>query len=301
MNNNELWNNILISVKNSYSDAIIISNSIADSEKITPLCASAMRITIEGLVKLFYLKFYRKTFDSSFKLGKSIKNDDFRRYFKVSEYADIDLIRFVGNEQMHFMFGENISVKRITRIFNSAVKALQEKLDINIMETCSECEKNYVPIEQNLCDTDKNINTSINKDNKGIVTPYSLKAGDRIDVSKNYELLNMLLGKQLKGYMSSIYKLQDDDKFIWMIKLDGIKRQGWKNSWFPDKIVEEYLDGPPFPSNISIGYNIKKRIVFEKYGDGRTQYFIFRGVYQMEKDSTLTYRVLRIVSEEISF
>ena len=64
-----------------------------------------MRTTIEGLVKLFYLRFYRRTYDNSFKLSKSIKNDDFSKHFTGAEYADIDSIRFVVNEQVHYMFG----------------------------------------------------------------------------------------------------------------------------------------------------------------------------------------------------
>ncbi len=129
MNNNELWDNLLISVKKSYSDAI----KIAYSDSITPTCASAMRATIEGLVKLFYLQFYRRTYNASFKLSKSIKNDDFRKHFTGAEYADIDSIRFVGNEQVHFMFGENIKDDDIIKTFDRAVSVLQEKLKINVI------------------------------------------------------------------------------------------------------------------------------------------------------------------------
>lgn len=126
---NELWDTLLVSVKKSYDDAI----KIANSDGITPICASAMRTTVEGLVKLFYLKFYRKAYDTSFKLSKSIKNEDFRKHFTGAEYADIDSIRFVGNEQVHFMFSENIKDDDVTETFFRAVNTLQEKLKINII------------------------------------------------------------------------------------------------------------------------------------------------------------------------
>lgn len=126
---NELWNNILISVKKSYQDAI----NIADADGVTQTCAGSMRTTIEGLVRLFYLKYYRRTFDRTFKLNKSIKNDDFRRHFTGAEYSDIDSIRFVGNNELHFMFGEKISDEEILKTFNRAVETLQKKLKIEII------------------------------------------------------------------------------------------------------------------------------------------------------------------------
>lgn len=42
MNNNELWDFLLASVKKSYNDAIKIVND----DGITPTCASAMRTTL---------------------------------------------------------------------------------------------------------------------------------------------------------------------------------------------------------------------------------------------------------------
>ncbi len=128
MNMNELWDNILIPVKRSYQDAI----KIADVDGVTQTCAGSMRTTIEGLVRLFYLKYYRKAFDRTFKLSKSIKNDDFRRHFTGAEYSDIDSIRFVGNDQVHFMFGEKISDEDIVKTFKRAVQTLQNKLKVDI-------------------------------------------------------------------------------------------------------------------------------------------------------------------------
>ncbi len=128
MNMNELWNNILISVRKSYQDAL----KIANTDGITQTCAGSMRTTIEGLVRLFYLKYYRRTFDRTFKLSKSIRNDDFRRYFTGAEYSDIDSIRFVGNDQVHFMFDEKICDEDIVKTFKRAVQTLQNKLKVDI-------------------------------------------------------------------------------------------------------------------------------------------------------------------------
>ena len=128
MNLNDSWESLLSGVKKSYQDAI----KIADDEGITPTCAGSMRITIEGLVKLFYLKQYRRVFDRNFKLKNSITNNDFRRHFTGAEYSDIDSIRFVGNDQVHFMFGEKLSDEEIVKTFKRAVHTLQKKLKIDI-------------------------------------------------------------------------------------------------------------------------------------------------------------------------
>ena len=143
MNMNELWNDILISVKKSYQDAI----TIADADGVTQTCAGSMRTTIEGLVRLFYLKYYRREFNRTFRLGKSINNEEFRRYFTGAEYSDIDSIRFVGNDQVHFMFDEKISDEDIVKTFKRAVQALQNKLKVDITPEISakenEKERNF--------------------------------------------------------------------------------------------------------------------------------------------------------------
>ena len=62
-------------------------------------------------------------------------------------------------------------------------------------------------------------------------------------------------------------------------------------------IIEEYVGGRPYPSEISIGLKGQIRIVFEKCDWGK--HFIFRGVFEVEPDSSLTRRILRQIKDKI--
>ncbi len=125
----------------------------------------------------------------------------------------------------------------------------------------------------------------------------TIKAGEVIYAKTNAELLNGLLGKHYKAWMKADYPL-DIDEMLWMPRLDGVVRAGWRNMMQNGQIVEEYVGGHPYPSNIYVGLNIKRRAVFEKCDRGR--YFIFRGVFELDSDSTLTHRILRPIKDEIS-
>ena len=129
-----------------------------------------------------------------------------------------------------------------------------------------------------------------------------MKAGEKIFVHTNYELVNKLLNKDLKGWMSTVYKFSDYpqycDAFIWMVYLDGKKHYGWVNNCHNTSILEDYVGGKPYPNNIDDGLNIKRRFVFEKVGNGAKRYYVFRGFYELETGSNREHRVLRMISNE---
>ena len=137
----------------------------------------------------------------------------------------------------------------------------------------------------------------------------TIKAGEVIYAKTNAELLNGLLGKHYKAWMKADYPL-DIDEMLWMPRLDGVVRAGWRNMMQNGQIVEEYVGGHPYPSNIYVGLNIKRRAVFEKCDRAFVSgvysllnaggYFIFRGVFELDSDSTLTHRILRPIKDEIS-
>ena len=124
----------------------------------------------------------------------------------------------------------------------------------------------------------------------------TMKAGEIIYAKTNAELLNGLLGKNYKAWMRAGYLLGVGE-MLWMPRLDGVVRAGWKNFMSNGKIIEEYVGGHPYPSNIYDGLNIKRRGVFEKCDWGI--YFIFRGVFEIEPRSTLLRRTLRLIKGEI--
>lgn len=127
-----------------------------------------------------------------------------------------------------------------------------------------------------------------------------MKAGQKILVSTNYELLNKILGKNFKGFFKGYYKISNDC-YIWMISINGENKFGWVNKYSDDNtITEEYVDGLPYPDTIKVGLKYKKRLVFDKVKkpNGTMAYFVFRGLYELTNEGSYTYRVLRKVSDE---
>ena len=123
----------------------------------------------------------------------------------------------------------------------------------------------------------------------------TLKAGEVIYAKTNAELLNMLLGTHYKAWMKA-YRFLDTGEMLWMPRLDGIVRSGWENTMQNGQIVEEYVGGRLYPSEIGIGLKGQIRIVFEKFDQ---RYFIFRGVFKLDPDFTLRRRVFRLIKDEI--
>ena len=124
----------------------------------------------------------------------------------------------------------------------------------------------------------------------------TIKAGEVIYAKTNAELLNGLLGTHYKAYMKA-YRFLDTGEMLWMPRLDGKVRSGWKNTLQNAQIVEEYVGGRPYPSEIGIGLKGQIRIVFEKFDHAK--YFVFRGVFEVESNATLTCRILRPIKDEI--
>ena len=123
----------------------------------------------------------------------------------------------------------------------------------------------------------------------------TIKAGDIIYVKTNAELLNGLIGTHYKAWMKA-YRFLDTGEMLWMPRLDGKVRSGWKDTRGNGKIVEEYVGGSPYPSEIGIGLKGQIRIVFEKFDQ---RYFIFRGVFKLDPNFTLTRRIFRLIKDEI--
>ena len=125
----------------------------------------------------------------------------------------------------------------------------------------------------------------------------TLKAGEVVYADTNAELLNKLLGTHYKAWMKSHIPL-DVGEMLWMARLDGVVHAGWRNTMQNGQIIEEYVGGHPYPSNINLGLEVRKRAVFEKYDWGK--FFVFRGVFEVEQNSSLTHRVLHSISDQIT-
>ena len=123
-----------------------------------------------------------------------------------------------------------------------------------------------------------------------------MQAGEIIEVARNAELLNTLLGTNYKQWYKSTYQLTVDT-MIWIIRLDNKLRNGWRNRMENGRIVEEFNEDTT-PSNLYLGMQVKKRVVFEKTSDG----FVFHGVYQYdETTSNPKHRELVKIADAYSF
>ena len=130
------------------------------------------------------------------------------------------------------------------------------------------------------------------------ITLKTIKAGEAIYAETNAELLNTLLGTHYKAWMKA-YRFLDSGEMLWMPRLDGDVRSGWRNTMQNGQIIEEYVGGQPYPNEIGIGLKGQIRIVFEKFD--KEKYFIFRGVFAIDQSSsTFLRRVMNLVSEEFT-
>lgn len=129
-----------------------------------------------------------------------------------------------------------------------------------------------------------------------------MRAGENVEVKRNAELLNKLLGTKHKQWYKSYMHL-DENTMIWMARFDYKIRQGWRNRLESGKIIEEYLDTTNPPSNILVGAETKRRIAFIKYED----HFQFLGVYEYDsanstpKNALPIHRELVKISDEYMF
>ena len=99
-----------------------------------------------------------------------------------------------------------------------------------------------------------------------------LTNGDKIKLSKNYELLNKLLGTNYKGYRKSRCKFENDC-FIWMVSFTKAKN-GWKNKIIDKNTITE-TECYKHLKQIKGSH----RLVFSK----ENRYFMFLGFFKTDK------------------
>ena len=115
-----------------------------------------------------------------------------------------------------------------------------------------------------------------------------LTNGDKIKLSKNYDLLNKLLGRNYRGYQKSRCKFENDC-FIWMVSFTKAKG-GWKNEIIDENTITE-----------TEYYKHQKqtkgshRLVFSK----ENGYFVFLGLFKTDKSKStdLTTNLIKILNK----
>ena len=124
-----------------------------------------------------------------------------------------------------------------------------------------------------------------------------IRRGDVFNARTNAELLNMLFGKSMKGYMKCTYMLTDSFVLL-MHTFDRVTQAGWLNRELADgTVVEQYVGtyAKKFESHNGLPED-KYRALFEKEKErGR---FVFKGVYKLSAESTPDKRIWVRVSDE---
>lgn len=129
-----------------------------------------------------------------------------------------------------------------------------------------------------------------------------MQIGECVNVKRNAELLNKLLGTNYKQWYKSYLHL-DQNSMIWMARFDNKVRDGWRNRLENGRIIEEYIYTSNPPSNILVGAETKKRLAFIKYKD----HFEFLGVYEFDaahsspKNTLPIHRELVKISDTYKF
>ena len=129
-----------------------------------------------------------------------------------------------------------------------------------------------------------------------------LREGQVFEARSHVQFLNELLGLDLPKWRSSTYMYRGVS--IWMIRLDGVNRSGWRNEYITsDRIQQENVyritvwGGRPF---LDVTKEQATRLVMEiiETPDGTREY-VFKGVYQFnELDSDIKYQYFDKIASE---
>ena len=100
------------------------------------------------------------------------------------------------------------------------------------------------------------------------------------------EFLNKTFGTNYKLWLRSTYEL-DESITVWMIRIDGKKRKGFKNYFDNGNIIEESFEEPT--------RSLKPiRMVFQIIEKADTKTFIYLGNYKLDSEkSTKEKRIFK--------
>ena len=137
--------------------------------------------------------------------------------------------------------------------------------------------------------------TELSKENNIIST------GQKIHAKTHAELLNTILHKNppMRGYMKAGYRL-DADHLISMIRLDNCIRGNWTNEEINENTIVERYHGT---EEVLSDYDTPcgERIAFQVIRGGDIAYYLFKGVYALDDESTSHERIWRKVSDQFDF
>ena len=105
-----------------------------------------------------------------------------------------------------------------------------------------------------------------------------MEKGYQITVRTNAEFLNKVFGTNYKLWLKSTYEL-DDSTTVWMIRIDGEKRNSFKNYFDNGCIIEESLEEET--------RSLKPvRMVFQIIEKNKYKTFIYLGKYSLDNEKS---------------
>lgn len=132
-----------------------------------------------------------------------------------------------------------------------------------------------------------------------------MQAGNIIYAKTHADFLNQLLNKNLKSYMRCTYDLNSNCA-IWLIRLSARESKlGWTNTLTNSgNTINEFYTGKPedrIEHHKYLNPNIK-RVVFDILDTAKgMRRYVFKGVFEYDRNSDNTNRVWNKISDEYSF
>lgn len=120
-----------------------------------------------------------------------------------------------------------------------------------------------------------------------------MKIGTVIKARTHAEFLNEAFGTDYKAWMKSVWNY-DENSFVWMVRFNEI-RDGWRNTFISnDCIMEENMDNKTIWGGVDVAEEPtlnKRRIVIEIIDGYYERKYIFRGVFEYDRERSNPYAV----------
>lgn len=125
-----------------------------------------------------------------------------------------------------------------------------------------------------------------------VISGKIIPCGKQMRARTHAELLNIILGKNMKAYYRCLYKIEDN-YYVWMINLSqSPSRFGWVNVQEGTNIIERYVGAPKDQIEAHKTYvGDQLRYVFDIKYDENGRYYEFKGLYHCKENCTENLRI----------
>lgn len=97
-----------------------------------------------------------------------------------------------------------------------------------------------------------------------------------IEAKTHAEFLNKVFNCNYKSWQKSTYNLKKENKVVWMIRIDSLKRDGFRNYILDDKIIE---------CSNKRTRSLKNRLVYQIIEIDKKRYYEYLGEYVLDEST----------------